>query len=246
MTDGRDTPSEASTGPTSPTGGFDGPDSMTREEAHALIAHELRAPLTVIKGYLDILHRPMDEESKVAALGAAKRAADRLDTMLDDLLAASGDRRVFAPRWLEPTSLRALAQDVVDEMLPLYDHLVDVVGDPGVVECDPTLIHQALCNLIGNALKHTPPSGRVSVRVAEEPAEVVLYVEDDGPGVPPEDRERVFELFSRLGNVGEAPEGMGLGLPVARTIVEQHGGTLALTASCEGSGACFEMRIPRR
>ena len=211
-----------------------------------LIAHELKAPLAVIKGYLDILHRPLDEESKLAALAAAKRAADRLDTMLDDLLATSGDERVFAPKRLAPVSLRELAQEVVDELLPLYDHLVDVVGDLGVVTCDAGLLHQALCNLVGNALKHTPASGRVSVRVAEEPSQVVLLVEDDGPGVPPEDRERVFELFTRLGMPGEMPEGLGLGLPVARTIVEQHGGMLALTDVCEGTGACFEMRLPRR
>ncbi len=63
----------------------------------------------------------------------------------------------------------------------------------------------------------------------DESSHVVLFVEDDGPGVLPEDRERVFELFARLGTPGEMPEGLGLGLPVARTIVEQHGGTLALT-----------------
>jgi signal transduction histidine kinase len=234
-------PGEAS----EPADGEGSKEPLTAEEAQALVAHELRAPLSVIRGYLDILGRPLDEDSKLAALGAATRAAERLDTMLDDLLASSGDRRVFSPGRREDVVLRALAQEVVDEMLPLFDHLVDVVGDEGTVACDPRLIHQALCNLIGNALKHTPPSGRVSVRVAEEEEEVVLLVEDDGPGIPPEERERVFELFARLGSSTDTPRGLGLGLPVARTIVEQHGGTLALTDSCEGTGACFELRLPR-
>jgi signal transduction histidine kinase len=222
------------------------PPGLSRQDAHALIAHELRAPLSVIKGYLDILERPLDDDSKLAALIAAGRAAERLDTMLDDLLAASADQRIFSPRHVEPTDLRAMAQQVIDEMMPLYDHLVEVVGDDVIIECDARLIRQALCNLVSNALKHTPASGRVSVRLDDLGTEVVVVVEDDGPGVPPVERERVFELFSRLGNDDEVPEGLGLGLPVARTIVEQHGGSLALTDTCDLSGACFEMRLPRR
>jgi signal transduction histidine kinase len=219
---------------------------LTRQEAHALVAHELRAPLSVIKGYLGILERPLDDDSRLAALAAAGRAADRLDTMLDDLLAASADQRVFVPRRVEPADLRVMAQQVIDEMVPLYDHLVEVVGDDVVIECDARLIRQALCNLVSNALKHTPANGRVSVRLVDRDTEVLVVVEDDGPGVPPVERERVFELFSRLGSHDEMPEGLGLGLPVARTIVEQHGGSLALTDNCDVSGACFEMRLPRK
>jgi len=220
--------------------------TISRQEALALIAHELRAPLTVIKGYIGILERPMDEDSRAAALAATGRAAARLDTMLDDLLAASGDSRVFAPRHTKPTSMRALAQDVADELTPLHDHLIEILGDDSIVDCDPNLIRQVLCNLIGNALKHTPEDGHVSVTVSDSPAETILLVEDDGPGVSESERERVFELFTRLGTPAEMPPGLGLGLPVSRSIVEQHGGTLVLTDTCRDTGACFEMRLPRR
>lgn len=227
----------------------EGPEDMPallgRKEAHALIAHELRAPLTVIQGYTGILARPMDDASRAAALAALERATTRLDTLLDDLLATSGDSRVFAPRLVETVRLRDIAQDVVDELAPLHDHLIEVSGDAGSLRCDPRLVRQVIWNLVSNATKHTPTDGHVVVSVCDAPDEVTVLVEDDGPGVPDAEREAVFELFTRLGAPDDMPPGLGLGLTVSRAIVEQHGGTLALTNSCDASGACFEMRLPR-
>lgn len=219
-------------------------DDATRQEAHALIAHELRAPLTVIKGYLEILERPMDEEMRLSALAAANRATDRLATMLDDLLAASADSRVFAPRHREQTNLLELCESVADELRPLHDHVIDVGGVDDIASCDRRLMWQLLTNLIQNALKHTPSDGAVRVTVSAGDNVVLVRVEDEGPGVAPESRERVFELFARLGTPEELPEGLGLGLPVSRAIAEQHGGSLGLVDG-SGGGACFELQIPR-
>jgi signal transduction histidine kinase len=209
-----------------------------------LVAHELRAPLTVIRGYLEKLARPLDEETRQMALGSAGRAVDRLDTLLDDLIASSAEQAVFAPQNFTRFSLRELATQVIDEMVPLADHTAEVTGDEGNVEADERLVRQAIANLVSNAFKHTPPDGRVAIEVADGDGSVLLRVEDDGPGVPPEARERVFELFERIGTPRKRTDGLGVGLPVARSIVRQHGGDLRLVESETGAGACFEMVLP--
>jgi signal transduction histidine kinase len=213
------------------------------EDDGPLIAHELRAPLTVVRGYLEMLGRPLDDESREMALAAAGRAVDRLDTLLDDLIAATAEGEVFAPRRIDDFSLRDLCRDVVDELIPLSDHTASVSGDEGPVSADRQLIRQALTNLVSNAFKHTPPGGHVDVSVADAEPSVVVLVEDDGPGVPADARERVFELFERIGAPRMRTDGLGLGLPVARAIARHHGGDLALREN-QGAGACFEMTLP--
>jgi signal transduction histidine kinase len=213
------------------------------EDDGPLIAHELRAPLTVVRGYLEMLGRPLDDETRRMALSGAGRAVDRLDMLLDDLVAATAEGEVFAPRRVEVFSLREMAQNVVSELAPLSDHSAEVTGDAGDVAADRQLVRQALTNLVSNAFKHTPSGGHVAIRVAEGASSIALLVQDDGPGVPDEARERVFELFERIGTPRVHTDGLGLGLPVARAIARHHGGDLTLQEG-DGTGACFELELP--
>lgn len=213
-------------------------------ESQALVIHELRAPITVVRGYLDLLRRPMGDADRNKAIDAAQRATERLDTMLDDLLATIADQGLFSPNMTEFVPLRFLAEDIAEELRPLHEHPITVAGENCSVLGELSRLRQAIFNLVGNAIKHTPAGGRVVIAICCEGTDAVLSVEDDGPGVAPENRERIFGLFERLRAGREAPAGLGLGLPVARTIIEAHGGTVVLEDPVALSGARFVVRIP--
>ncbi|MDP2183371.1 MAG: HAMP domain-containing sensor histidine kinase [Actinomycetota bacterium] len=213
-------------------------------ESQALVVHELRAPLTVVRGYLDLLRRPMGDADRLRAIASAQRATERLDTMLDDLLATMAGRDLFSPYQTEFVPLRFLAEDIAEELRPLGDYSISVTGENCSVLGELGRLRQAIFNLVSNAMKHTPSDGMVAVMITCDAKEAVLSVEDDGPGVSPEDRERIFGLFERVTAGRSMPAGLGLGLPVARTIIEAHGGTVALEDPVELAGARFVVRMP--
>ena len=216
-------------------------------ERLTLVVHELRAPLTVIRGYLQLLDRDdfLDAEEREAASTAASRATKRLEQLLEDLVAAVSDPTVFSPAVIEPLSMLTVAKDVVDEIEPLAARPLSVSGDTGVVRGDPARLRQVLENLVSNAIKHTPDDGTVSVSVQDlSTGQVRVTVEDSGPGVPEEYRETVFDLFERVKVGSKVTEGLGLGLPIARAIVRAHGGELGLEDTPEGTGARFVVVLP--
>lgn len=213
-------------------------------ESQALVVHELRAPLTVVRGYLDLLRRPMGDSDRLRAIASAQRATERLDTMLDDLLATLGGRDLFAPGQKEFVPLRFLAEDIAEELRPLGEHEISVEGENCSVVGELSRVRQALFNLFSNAIKHTPPRGMIAVTITCDDTQALVSVEDDGPGVPPDDRERIFGLFERVTAGRNAPAGLGLGLPVARTIIEAHGGTVCLEDPVSLTGARFVVRLP--
>ena len=216
-------------------------------ERLTLVVHELRAPLTVIRGYLQLLDRDdfLNAEERETAATAAGRATKRLEQLLEDLVAAVSDPTVFAPAVSEPVSMLALAKDVTAEIEPLAERPLSVSGDAGIVQGDPARLRQVLENLVSNAIKHTPDAGTVSVEVEDAPDDLVrVTVEDSGPGVPEEYRETVFDLFERVKVGSKATAGLGLGLPIARAIVRAHGGELGLDDTSEGTGARFVATLP--
>ena len=216
-------------------------------ERLTLVVHELRAPLTVIRGYLQLLDRDdsLTAEEREAAATAASHATKRLEQLLEDLVAAVSDPMVFSPAVNEPVSMLALVKEVVDEIEPLAERPLSVSGDPGVVEGDPTRLRQVLENLVSNAIKHTPDTGTVGVNVEDtRDGQVRVTVEDSGPGIAAEYREIVFDLFERVRTDSRATAGMGLGLPIARAIVRAHGGELTLDDTLEETGARFVATLP--
>lgn len=215
------------------------------DELFKLIAHEIRAPLTVISGYLEILERPLDEAVRARALAESRRAVGRIDALLNDLLKATCAGDCLSPRERVPVSMSALATDTVTVFRDTSAHRLEVDATClGKVLGDASRLRQALVNLLGNAIAYSPENGRITVTVRCEGDTVLITVEDEGPGIPEDQLERVFERFERLGTDNSTHPGTGLGLYIVRSIVEAHGGSVRAKAGSEGYGARFVIELP--
>ncbi len=218
-----------------------------RNEIVGLVSHDLRAPLTVIAGYLDLLGHEIDDASRAKAIASAQRSAARMKELLEDLLAATRAEEMFSPAELGRVALRDLADDIVVSFQHTSNHELHLTSScPGEVLGEEKRLRQVLVNLVTNAMKYSPEETRIEVSVTCKDGNVTLAVEDGGPGVPPDDREKVFERFARLesGGSGTKP-GVGLGLYIVRAIVESHGGGVMVTDRLDGEpGARFEVTLP--
>lgn len=213
-----------------------------RQEVLSLVSHDLRSPLTVVRGYLDILDRPLDDDRRATAVDSARRAAQRMEGLLDDLLHATRAEAVFTPRVMRPVDLSVLVEGAATALQMGAGQTVAMALEPGVMVLgDPVRLEQAVTNLIGNAIKHGPPEGEVRVGVETRNGRVIVSIEDDGPGIPADQREHVFERGVR-GNASQSTPGMGLGLYIVRVVAEAHGGLAFVDDS--GTGTRFVLDLP--
>ncbi len=217
-----------------------------RAEVISLISHDLRAPLTVIAGYLDLLERPLDDERRSAAAASARRSAARMSELIEDILGATRAEELFAPSSFTPVRLASLAEDTVSSLEHTAAHRMSVRSlSPGVVLGEERRLRQALVNLVSNAIRYTPATGEIVVTVERVDGYVRLSVDDDGPGIPVADRELVFERFTRLGaDTDTSPGGFGLGLYIVKVIAESHGGRVRIEDAGGNSGARFVITLP--
>lgn len=214
-----------------------------RQEVLSLVSHDLRSPLTVVRGYLDILDRPLDDERKTTAVESARRAAQRMEGLLDDLLHATRAERVFAPKVMRPVDLSVLVEGVATSLqMGAEQHIVTSLEPDVMVLGDPVRLEQAVTNLIGNAIKHGPPDGEVRVGVTAHNDRAIVSIEDDGPGIPEDQRETVFERGAR-GEASHATPGMGLGLYIVRVVAEAHGGLAFVDDSTKGTRFVLDLPI---
>lgn len=221
------------------------PNGPERDAVFELVAHEIRAPLTVISGYLEILGRPLEEAVRARALAESRRAIGRIDALLDDLLSAASARECLSPRERVPVSMAELAIDVVAVFSDTRDHPFTLdIESPGDVLGDATRLRQVLANLIGNATAYTPPNARITVSVCRDGDSVITSVADEGPGIPEEAQEAICERFERLGADASVHPGSGLGLYIVRMIVEAHGGSVHAEEGSGGHGARFVVNLP--
>lgn len=190
----------------------------------ALVSHEVRASLTVIAGYLRLLDRPLDEESRARALAESLRAVDRIDALLDELRDASVLGDCFAPRESAEVSMASVAEDVAASFgHAALGRLSTAAGCPGWVLGDAERLRQALANVVLNAITHG--EGAVAIGVSCEGDRVLTRIEDRGPGIPEDERERVFDRAVRLDGTARTG-GSGLGLYITRSIAHAHGGSV--------------------
>jgi signal transduction histidine kinase len=216
------------------------------------VSHELRTPLTSIKGYIDyLLEGIVGELSQPQKdfLMPVKGNIDRLVRLINDLLDLA---RIEAGQLdLHPVklSISEVATEVIEMLRPLaLERDIDLgVGVPeadGVVQADRDKLYQVLLNLTHNALKFTLPGGEVRVRVGVQPdGEVLTVVQDTGEGIPPEELERIFDKFRQVSLSPVHTRGSGLGLTIAKKLVELHGGTMWVSSQL-GKGSAFGFTLP--
>ncbi|GAA3785780.1 HAMP domain-containing sensor histidine kinase [Streptomyces coacervatus] len=213
-------------------------------------SHELRTPLMSVRGYADLFqyaaaNAPEERDKHLARLRAE---AARMGVLLDDLLllARLDAAEVEAPLRLADTDLVDLVQQAADAFRATHpDHHLTVTAQPDSLKLrvDPQRIRQVLDNLLTNAAVHTPVGTEVAVAATLEQGSAVVRVTDRGPGIPPADRERVFDRFYRVDKARSRDRGgSGLGLAVASSLVCAHGGTIAL--SSEPGSTVFTVSLP--
>jgi two-component system, OmpR family, sensor kinase len=215
-------------------------DALARQRQFVADAsHELRTPLTSILANLELLAEVLDGERGEAARSAL-RSSQRMRRLVGDLLIlARADARRTAPR--APTDVGQVLVDVAAELGPVAEgHELSVDARPAVVDGSRDELHRMVLNLMENAVRHTPAGSRVHATVGRRDGAVLLTVEDDGPGVPEELRDTVFERFVR--GDGDRGGSSGLGLSIVRAVAESHGGTVTLEDA--DPGARFVVRLP--
>lgn len=199
-------------------------------------SHELRSPLARIRMGLEL----MPAKPGTAIRDEITRNIQELDQLIDEILLASRlDASEADVGTVEPVDLVALAAEECARLDALLD--ADTVAKGLVVNGVARLLRRLLRNLLENARRHA--AGRVTLRLQQDRGQAVVTVCDDGPGVPQELRERIFEPFFRLPGASERDGGVGLGLALVRSIVQRHGGRV----SCQGrsgAGACFVVELP--
>jgi signal transduction histidine kinase len=221
----------------------------TKDDFLSLVSHELKTPVTSIKGYAQLLRRRAEREgiseSVLGACTVIERQVGVMETLIDTLLDLSrldSGRLEFDPL---PVDLRSLAARSVD-MLRMTDdvHVIeaDLPDGPVIVNGDAGRLEQALANLLSNATKFRSPGTIVSVSLHAD-HEVHLTVQDQGEGIPAEMQSHIFERFYRGGDA-ERSNGMGIGLYITRAIVERHGGTIGVRSRL-GEGSAFLITLPR-
>lgn len=212
-------------------------------------AHQLRTPLALLSTQVAFARRTGEAAERAEALAGAEESTRRLARLAAQLLTLSraepGSRR---PRD-EDIDLAQSARQVLEGLAHLaVERDIDLgldVNAPAVTRGDGAMMREAVVNLVDNALRYTPKGGTVTVTVdggaGEAGSEAVLVVEDSGPGIPLEERDKVFERFYRV--LGTPGEGSGIGLSIVREVVDGAGGTLILGTAAAG-GLRVEMRLP--
>jgi signal transduction histidine kinase len=216
------------------------------------VSHDLRTPLTAIKGYVEFLEDGIGgplTEAQVEFVGHLHAGTSRLERLVDDLLDFA---RLEAGQFklaMEETNLACLTRRVVGLLQPLAAErqlVLELAEAPADLELrlDPSRIEQVLINLVGNALKFTPEGGRVTVRVSTGGGLARVAVTDTGRGIPAEAMSRLFERFYQVhSDVLRAKGGIGLGLTIAKALVEAHGGRIEVESE-ENSGSTFWFELP--
>ncbi len=212
-------------------------------------SHELRTPLTVIRSVGEVgLSQPRTEAEHREAIGMMLEETDKLSRLLNGLLALARADAGGAKLKVERVDLSALAFDVVGDLSVLAEEreqsLEAHLDAPVVVNGDRVALRQALQNLVDNAIRYAPEGTQIQIRVEKQVRGAVVEVRDEGPGLPPEDRDRVFERFFRGGSGrSRRIEGVGLGLSIVKAIAEAHEGRIELESE-EGIGSVFRLILP--
>ena len=222
--------------------------SALRADFVSLVSHELRSPMAAVIGAARTLEerwRELNADQRGAFLALIADETNRLATLIGDVLDTSRiEAGTFSYRFTE-VDVAELVRTTVAGFALHQDEVSVIAHADGVVPSvrgDRERLRQVLRNLLENAVKYSPAGEAVDVRARAEDGRVLVTVEDSGPGIPAEQHGLIFERFGRA-NVGLGKPGTGLGLFIARSIAEAHGGTLSVV-SAPGKGAVFTLELP--
>ena len=226
--------------------------SRAKDEFLATLSHELRTPMTAILGWSSLLGEELDAETRATAVETIRRSSQTQAQLIDDVLDVS--RMVTGKLQLHvaPLNLGGLVRDVLLSVRPAADARslrIDVLDRAPnlVVHGDATRLQQILWNLLTNAIKFTPPGGRIEVEIQRTAAAACVQVRDSGQGITEEFLPYVFDPF-RQADEGSTRVygGLGLGLAIVRYLVEAHGGVVRADSAGPGKGATFTVELPLR
>lgn len=218
-------------------------NEQQRRHMMADIAHELRTPLTVIQGRLEALIDGVyaRDDARLQELLDETRVVARL---VEDLRTLANAESGALALQKEPTDLDVLIHDAVSSMSAEAERRgvklqIDEIGDLPLLNIDPLRIREVLVNLLSNAIRHTPPGGSITIRVKQNEAQIEVAVSDTGSGIAAEDLPHIFDRFYK----GASSQGSGLGLTIARNLVESHGGSIRATSQA-GVGTTITFTLP--
>jgi signal transduction histidine kinase len=226
--------------------------ARVRQETLELIAHDLRTPVAVIQGCLQMLQAQLPEDalrSTAQVLHLAERSSGRLMSLLDELLAAARQEDPNLSLARQPVDMAGLVQSALDSVravasqagISLSHNLPPDLPQP---LGDTAQLERAMINLLDNAFSYTPDGGSVVVAAVAGAAEVQVSVTDTGPGIPAELREQIFERFTRIPGVQGRRRGFGLGLHFCRQVVRAHGGRIWVEPGPGDVGSRFIFTLP--
>ena len=225
--------------------------ARARDEFVATVSHELRTPLNAVLGWARLLRLgKLDPPAAARGIETIERSAQAQAQIVDDLLDVSRIIRGELRLDVRPVELVPVIEAALDAVRPAaaarnISIAAVLVPRAGPVTGDPGRLQQVIWNLLANAIKFTPPGGRVEVRLAREGSEVSIQVSDTGAGIDPEFLPHLFERFRQADSSSTRVHGgLGLGLALVRHLVEAHGGSVSAASDGPGRGARFTVRLP--
>jgi signal transduction histidine kinase/ActR/RegA family two-component response regulator len=226
-------------------------ESRRKDEFLAMLAHELRNPLAPISAAAALLQTAADDEIRVKSAGAViSRQVRHLTGLVDDLLDVSRVTRGQVTLERSCLDVRRLVSEAVEQVRPVIDARhhslsLETCSEPAIVDADMTRLVQVLVNLLTNAAKYTPLGGHITLAV-ESDDEVRITVTDDGQGMSPDLLQRCFDLFVQAERSADRRQGgLGVGLALAKSLVELHGGSVRAHSGGPGQGSRFTVTLPR-
>jgi len=211
------------------------------------LSHDLRTPLVSVIGAFTGLEEDISDTARAALVDAGLDEARRLDRYVQNLLNMTRlEYGALRPKRsaVDAAELVGTARESLRTNLAGHRVEVDLAPDLPRLDVDPVLIGQALVNVLENAAKYAPAGSTIRIEGRRSGATVDLSVLDEGPGIPPAEREKVFDLFYRVTEGDRRPTGTGLGLAIVKGFVEAHGGVVRALAGPDGRGTRIEMELP--
>jgi signal transduction histidine kinase len=224
---------------------------LLRRELIANVSHDLRTPLTIMQGYVETLRIKNDklsEGERDKYLGIVQHSIENLSKLINQLFEYSKlEARQIEPH-KEPFSISDLAQDVYEKYQNLASSKnieinLEAESNVPMVFADISLVERVIHNLMDNAIKFTPDGGIVNIQIKSDPNEVYVSIKDSGPGISEEDQQYIFERFKRVDKFKDANVGAGLGLAIAKKIIEIHNSNIGVI-SRPNQGTTFKFNLP--